>query len=331
MGFRSIFRGAAIAALFISSAALAESGGAGAAQSVGSSSAQQQFIPQYRLLRQYGKSLTDSLSFTYYFSYLGPSPGLGYGETFNVFRDETKPSPQQMLHSMNLRYTINPRWAFGATLAGVNDTTKRARTGSYIFYGATVADNRTIYTYNENEREWFNARTYVQLPNWNFSWGYLTSQVAAELPTSNAAKEEGLRYGVVITESLGIYAPEPRISYGINLQMVRYVQRNNVLPPPFVGGLPTPLQTFLMTVGPYANYSISDRWQLATALSFDWDQRGREPITQLNANLPDRGRLAFNRLFTDSIFGHVGVFMQFLLLPMESETTVLGLDFTIRF
>lgn len=313
----------------ISFSAHAENPGAGAGTSIAGAASQQLIFPQTRLLRQTGKTFYDSLSFTYYFSFLGPSPGGAWGETYNVFREG--PAPYQMLHSTNLRYTINPRWSVGATLAAVNDVTQRAKLGSYTVFGNTPADNYQQPYYNLNEREWFNARAYVNLPNWNFPFGYLTTNFAVELPTSNDARLDDLHYGLVLTNALGLFMPSPAWSFGFSSQIIRYFYEDPEFLP-FVGATsPTRYQTMLVTVGPYLNYSLSDEWQIASLLAFDWDTKGDEPWDEVNNNLPNRGRLAINRLFRDSILGHIGLYTQFLIDPMKPSTTALGIDFTVRF
>lgn len=336
MRFRPFPITAAAAAVFIfalilcSPHAQAEPPGAGAISgtAVGAAAAQQ-IIPQRAVLRKLGKSLQQNASLSYYFSFLGPSPGLGYGETYNVFRGG-RAAPYQMLHSFNLRYQLNPDWAVGATLAVVNDVTKRARTGKYLYYGATPAENRYVYTYNLNEIDWFNARLYVSVPTGYFDWGFFNNQFMVELPTSNEAKRDDLRYGLVWQTSLGIKVPWPKVSTGFTGQFIRYVQRHNTQDV-CVGCTDNQLQTFLMTVGPYFNYALAQQWQIASQASFDWDQRGHQPIGHLNNNLPDRLRLALNYLFQQAPFTHVGVYTQALVKPMMPRTTVVGFDFSLRF
>lgn len=295
----------------------------------GAAGASQQILPNSGLLRDYGKDLSQNLSFTYYFSFLGPSAGLGYGETYNLFRNGK--APYQMLHTGNLAYKLNPEWTVGFTLAGVNDVTERAKTGEFLRFGNTPAENRMVNTYNTNEREWFNARVYVNLPTLGLSWGFLTTNFAVELPTSNIARRDGLKHGLVLTNALGIFTADPRWSFGFTNQIIRF-QYDDPEFPPFEGATtPTRLQTMLITFGPYLNYSISEDWQLANLIALDWQKVGDQTMSEFDNNLPHRGRVAFNRLIRNSYLTRVGFYSQFLLDPMESETTVFGFDFLVQF
>lgn len=329
MSFRYFKLTVALAAVFFVQSTLAEPPGVGAGI--------QQLLPQTPFLRESGKSLQNDVSFTYYISLLGPSPGRGWGETYNVFRDDINGTPYQMLHAWNLGYRLNPRWSIGVTAAFVNDTSKKVRTGRGTIFGATPSENYQGYFYNRNEREWFNSRLYVNLPVTNFDWGYLTTTFAYELPTSNDSKpsaddpQNKLQYGLVLTNALGIYQSNSAFAFGISSQII-YYRYDKAEYDPFAGATtPTRKQTVLITVGPYANYMIADGWQIASKISIDWDKRGVQTLTEFNNNLPHWGRLALNRLFQNSYLGQIGIYSQFMLEDPSLARMAFGIDTTFRF
>jgi len=309
--------------------AWAQSGGGGAGTGMAGAASQQIFAPGVRNIRDIGQDL----HFTYYMSFLGPSPGLGWGETYNVFRDSFGNSPYQMLHVGNLSYALNPRWTIGMTLAGVNDISKKVQNGTRTDFGPTAspADNTEVPNYTRNEREWFNARIYIITPNANFDFGYLTTNFAFELPTSEDAKDDKLKYGVVLTNNLGLYSPNPKWSYGFTSQIIYYLYDDPEFLPFQGATIPVRYQTMLVTVGPYVNYSLSDSYQIASKIAVDWDKQGNQKIAEFNNNLPHWGRLALNRLFRDSALMQVGVYSQFMLEEASAKRTVFGFDLTARF
>jgi hypothetical protein len=274
--------------------------------------------------------MREEVSLGYYMSLLGPSPGLGWGETYNVFRQG--PAPYQLLHAANLRWQINPDWAIGASLAFTNEITKKVRTGSYLWYGATPAENQIRYYYNRNEAIWYNARAYVAVPALSWNWATLFSTFSVELPTSNDSRKNDMLYGLVAGQNLALRLPWPRFSGGITTQLVHYNFEKDVLPPPCTGCFPVNLQTTLVNISPYLNYALAPAWQIASQLTVDWDQTGRKNLTEeFNNNLPHRWRVALNRFFLDSPFTHVGVNVQGLLDPIEARSTAFGFDFSMRF
>lgn len=335
MTVRFVYLMVALAGLLGTGTVLAQSGGAGAATTIAGAASQQITQPGPRPLQELGRAL----SFNYYFNFLGPSPGLGWGETYNVFRDSNNNSPYQMFHQFGLHYILNPRWSMGATLAAVNDVSKKVHNGSYLDLGPTTstADNRIRPSYNYNEREWFNARLYVNLPITNFTWGWLTTQFAWELPTSEDAKpsandpQNRLQYGLVLTNSLAFYMPNPKWAFGFTSQII-YYRYDKAEYDPFPGATtPTKKQTMLITVGPYLNYMLTDSWQLAGRITLDWDQQGVQGITEYNNNLPHFARFAVNRFWKDSLVTQTGIYTQVMLEDAGLDRTVLGFDFSVRF
>jgi hypothetical protein len=277
-----------------------------------------------------GRRILENTTLSYYQQFLGPTPVGSGAETYNVFQEGidspgTGRAPLQSFHAANLRHQLTPNWAFGATLSAVNGYTREVQ---------NVNDRGDVYT---NTPDWlfFNARGYVSVPALRLSFGTLYTTLSYEFPTSNISKEDEMRWGWVAAQSFALNLPSVRWSAGLMGQVYRIYYENNVKPPPFapeLGGRPTPLQTLIVSGGPYLNYRFSDRWMLGSIVTFDWDQRGVQSSTRdFNNNLSDRARMTlsyFPQRFR--VLQSVGLFSQ-ALLKYRPETMALGADFSLRF
>lgn len=274
-----------------------------------------------------GKRLLDDTSLSYYQQFLGPTADGDTSRTYNVFQEGIDSpgsgfAPMQSFHSFNLRHQINTNWAVGATYALSNSYTKEVQT-KYAD-GTPFTNSRDTVTYN--------ARAYVSLPAAKFSWATLYTTLSVEAPTSETSRDNDMRYGWVAGQSLAFNLPSYKWNAGLMGQVYRMYYKNNVLPPPWMGANPTPLQTLIVSGGPYVNYRFNDRWMLGSIVTLDWDQRGVQSGTgDFNNNLPHRGRMSVT-YFPQQIkfLQSVGLFAQ-TLLKFRPDTTALGADFSLRF
>lgn len=277
-----------------------------------------------------GKRLLENTTLGYYQQFLGPTASGSMNETYNVFQEgidspNTGRAPLQSFHAVNLRHQITTDWAVGATLSAVNGYTNAVentdRTGSQFS--------------NRPDSEFFNARAYVSLPPIRFDAGTLFTTLSYEAPTSSISKEDEMRFGWVAAQSFAFALPDVKWTAGLSGQIYRIYYKNNVKAPPFapeLGGRPTPLQTMIVSAGPYVNYRFNDRWMLGSVLTFDWDQRGAQTGTRdFNNNLPHRGRINLT-YFPQQIkyLQSVGLFTQ-ALLKYRNDTTAFGADFSVKF
>lgn len=283
-------------------------------------------MPQKSLARK----LLENTTFSYYQQFLGPTLDGETQTTYNVFQEGidspgSGKAPLQSFHAVSLRHQININWAFGVGLSAVNGYTEEV----------TNQDARNLNFVNGPQTMFFNARAFLNLPAWRTGLGTLFTTVSYEHPTSEIAKSDNMRWGWVIAQSYAFNLPSLKWNAGIQGQVYRLYYDTNVKPPPFspaLGGKPTPLQTLIVSGGPYVNYRFSDNWMLGSALTFDWDQRGLQSGSRdFNNNLSDRGRVNFT-YFPTSIkyLQSVGLFTQ-ALLKFRPETTALGADFSLRF
>ncbi len=282
--------------------------------------------------RSLGRRLLENTSLSYYQQFLGPTAAGPGGETYNVFQEGiddpgTGRAPYQSFHAVNLRHQINTSWAVGATLSAVNGYTDEVVNQSQTNRGTTVT--------NKPDSEFFNARAYVSLPSLPFKIGTLFTTLSYEAPTSSISKEDEMRFGWVAAQSFAFNLPDVRWTAGITGQVYRIYYKNNVKPAPFspaLGGRPTPLQTMIVSGGPYVNYRFNDKWMLGSVVTLDWDQRGVQASSRdFNNNLPHRGRVNLT-YFPQQIkyLQSVGLFSQ-ALLKYRNETTAFGADFSVRF
>lgn len=262
------------------------------------------------------KKITEQVTLSYYVSVMGPTLSGPTDRTYNVFLEGE--APQQLFHAFNLRWQMNPDWAVGVTIAGIQHYTDKV-----------VTDEGFV---NDNNRELFNMRTYVAVPRVNLGkFATMFNTFAIEWPTTPGSTANEMKYGLVLSQSLAFKLPPSKFAAGWLTQLIRYEYEKSTLPPPFPGGLPTPLQTTLFTTGPYMNYQLAPQWQIASLVSFDWDQRGNQTDKlEFNNNLPDRIRLALNYFFQTRPFTHVGLYTQ-ALTNLRRDTTILGLDFSVKF
>lgn len=279
--------------------------------------------------KSFGEKIIENTYLNYYQQFLGPTAAGGDG-TYNVFQEGidspgTGRAPMQSFHAVNLRHQLNQKWAFGATLSGVNGYTREVQ---------NVGKDGTTFS-NKPDGEIFNARAYVSLPPLKTSIFNLFTNISYEHPTSNISKNDDMKWGWVISQSMAFNLPDYRWSLGVMGQVYRIYYSNNVKPAPFsteLGGKPTPLQTLIVSAGPYVNYRFSDHWMIGSNVIFDWDQRGEQTSTSnFNNNLSDRGRLSLTYFpMKIKYLQSIGLFSQ-ALLKFRPETTAFGADFGLRF
>ncbi len=273
------------------------------------------------------KKFLEKTTLGYYHQFLGPTAGGTQGVTYNVFQEGINSpgsgfAPYQSFHVISLRQEINADWAVGGTLSMVNGYTDEVQN----------TDNKGQTFSNNGETQFFNARAFVSLPKLRFNSGTLFTTLSYEHPTSTISQSDDMRWGWVAAQSFALNLPSVRWSAGFMGQIYRIYYENNVKAPPFPGGTSTPLQTMIVSLGPYASYRFSDKWMLSSMMTFDWDQRGEQTeSTQFNNNLSDRGRVTLT-YFPQQIkyLQSVGLFTQ-ALLKYTPDTTAFGADFSVRF
>lgn len=287
---------------------------------------QPQIIQTNMPQKSFGKRLWEDTTLGYYQQFLGPTPSGSSSETYNVFQEGidqpgTGRAPLQSFHALNLRHQINTNWAVGATLSAVNSYTDAVEN----------KNNNGTTSIVRPDSEFFNARAYVSIPAWQIPIGTVFTTVSFEAPTSSISKEQEMRYGLVLSQSLAFTMPNVRWNAGLTGQIYRMYYKNNLQPSKFEGNSPIIMQTMIVSGGPYVNYRFNDSWMLGSAITFDYDQRGVQSGTkEFNNNLPHRGRVNLSYFPKIKYIQSVGLFGQ-SLLKYRNETTALGADISVKF
>lgn len=274
--------------------------------------------------RSFGRTLMQNTSLNYYTQFLGPTVGGPGGQSYNVFQEGN--TPYQSFHAANLRYQFNSDWAMGASLAAVNA------------YGETVTSQQNGSRSTMLRDEFFNARAFVAIPSLKTTAGNLSTTVSYEFPTSNVAKQDDMKFGLVLSQSFAIKLPSIKWTAGVAWQYYRAFYNNNVIPPRTEPGLYGPLyyssvarQTTIVNGGPYAAYRFNDRWGASSSITFDWDQRGKQTGTgSFNNNLPDRARAGVSYYPKIKQIQNIGIFTQGLL-KYTSASHAIGAEMAASF
>jgi hypothetical protein len=189
---------------------------------------------------------------------------------------------------------------------------------------------------NRPNSQFYNARAHLYVPS--FEVGKLFkvySTVSFEAPTSVISRQDHMKYGLVLTENLAFNSsPASRWSGGVTGQIYRMFYNNNQKAVPGCDPLdctPTQLQTQIITVSPYLNYRISDKWNFGNMLILDWDQRGVQANSrEFNNNLPHRIRTTISYYPMKWNITNIGLFTQ-ALAKFRTNTTAVGAEIALRF
>lgn len=277
----------------------------------------------------FGSMLLERTSLSYYHMFLGPTLGGPANETYNVFQEgvdqpNTGHAPLQSFQSALLRFDINANWGVGAGLAMSNGYTGEV-------------ENRTSQgsVTNSPDSQFYNARFHLYMPSWDWGLATLYSTFSYEAPTSVISRDDNMKFGLVLTENLALKtAVSSKWGGGVTGQIYRMFYENNQKAVPGCHPLdctPTQLQTQIITISPYVNYRISDKWNWGNMLILDWDQRGVQANSrEFNNNLPHRVRTTISYYPNAYKITNVGVFAQ-ALAKFRSDTTALGAEIAFRF
>lgn len=267
--------------------------------------------------RSLGRQIMQNTSLNYYTQFLGPTVGGPGGQSYNVFQEGN--TPYQSFHAANLRYQINPDWAVGASLAAVNA------------YGETVTSQQNGSRSTMLRDEFFNARAFLSIPSYKGDIGTLFTTISYEAPTSVVARNDDMRYGLVLSQSYAFKLPSVKWTTGVAWQYYRAYYNQNVVPARN-GFLSYARQTTIVNVGPYLAYRFNDRWGASSSMTFDWDQRGNQTGTgSFNNNLPDRARVGVSYYPTKiKQIQNVGIFTQGLL-KYTTDSQAVGAELAASF
>lgn len=277
-----------------------------------------------------GGQLLQKTSLSYYHMFLGPTLGGQSSETYNVFQEGTDQestgrAPLQSFQSALLRFDINQDWGVGASLAMSNGYT-----------GEVVNTDPKGNVVNRPDNQFYNARAHLYVPSIDLKVATLYTTFSYEAPTSVISRDDNMHMGLVLTNNLAIKTDlASKWAGGVTGQVYRmfYGHDNQKKIPgcdPDVC-IPTQLQTQIITISPYVNYRINDRWNFANMAIFDWDQRGVQANSrEFNNNLPHRLRTTLTYYPQRFFITNVGVFAQ-PLMKFRPSTTAVGAEIALKF
>lgn len=280
--------------------------------------------------KNFGGMLLERTSLSYYHMFLGPALGGPTNETYNVFQEGTDQpntgrAPLQSFQSALLRFDITKDWGVGASLAMSNGYT-----------GEVVNKSPNGDIVNTPDNIFFNARAHLYVPSFDLGFANLHTTFSYEAPTSVISRDDNMHLGLVLTNNLAIKTDlASKWAGGITGQLYRmfYGHDNQKKVPgcdPDIC-IPTQLQTQIITISPYVNYRISDKWNFGNMAIFDWDQRGVQANSrEFNNNLPHRVRSTLSYYPQRFYITNVGVFAQ-ALMKFRPSSTAIGAEVAFRF
>ena len=277
-----------------------------------------------------GGQILQKTSLSYYHMFLGPTLGGPSNETYNVFQEgtdqvDTGRAPLQSFQSALLRFDINQDWGVGASLAMSNGYT-----------GEVVNTDPKGNVVNKPDNQFYNARAHLYVPSIDLKVATLYTTFSYEAPTSVISRDDNMHMGLVLTNNLAIKTDlASKWAGGVTGQVYRmFYGHNNQKKIPGCDPdvcIPTQLQTQIITISPYVNYRINDKWNFGNMAIFDWDQRGVQANSrEFNNNLPHRLRTTLTYYPQRFFITNVGVFAQ-PLMKFRPSTTAVGAEVAVKF
>lgn len=283
------------------------------------------------------RNYTEKLSFNYGVRYLGPSLSSDYqdGATYNRFKtgqdifglDQDSTASNQYYHSLKLGYGIAKDYTLSYTYTFQEDINKDIEFYQNKWDGSKFTSKRERDISDNNKRiNLFVSNIYTHK---NFS---ISSNYFYEFASTNSSLNEERLYGLGVEPTISFRHTNPALSIGLQASIQRNYFKNNIEFPDCGGvpcNVPNRYQTLLVSVSPYANYSLNDYTTLKSSLIFDWDQKGDEinDTEVFNKNMDDVAEIALD--FNIDYGMYAGTFLQVGIEEASLKKSAIGLDFRI--
>lgn len=265
------------------------------------------------------KKFVSNFNFNYFTSYTGPSIGGNYksDETFNRFdggrdgedRELDNNGSTQLYQSFKLGYTFKNRMnlSYGVTMQ--DNIKKDVQYNST--YGGTA--NRS------NGRSYNGHRVALFVPSVaSFSFGWLSTTLFYQMPVASE-RGNGTLHGYGIQPSLGFVSNIPGLSYGVASTFERVVGTNETK---------TNFQGVKLSVAPFINYQLTERFTFKNSFDFDWDQKGSQIGTNdYGRNMHDIGKVGLGSKIVNKVF--LDIYLNYSVSQMSSKNTALGASLDI--
>jgi len=263
------------------------------------------------------KKALSNFNFNYFTKYSGAALGGNYsqGATFNRFdggvqdgQDFDATGSYQLYQSFRLGYRFSNNWnlAYGVTF--------QENLSSDVEYKNIYGNTNT----RSNGKSYNNHRVSLFVPGiLNTSIGVMSTSYFYEMP-NQGSRNSGMKYGLGFQPTFRFYSNVPTISFGINSSFERYFYDDSAFNP----------QGVMLSLGPYLNYRINDRFTLKNGLNFDWDQKGDQVgTTTLGRNMHNVGLVGVGARVVKRVF--VDVFVGYSISEMSLANTSMGASLDI--
>lgn len=109
-----------------------------------------------------------------------------------------------------------------------------------------------------------------------------------ELPSTDASQFKEMQYGLGVQPTIGFFANNPKMFHGLKFSLERDFYKRNQYS--YQGDIyPTRMQTLRFSSTAYLGYNFTDKFNLKTELTYDWDKQGDqvETLSEWNPNMDD--------------------------------------------
>lgn len=247
---------------------------------------------------------------SYGLSFMGPRIAGSGNETYNIYIPDV--APVQLSHTWQLGAQVNPNLQLGFSVNSIQNIADNVtgKTG--------VVRGRTFETYDPEI--YANLPNLVQVPGW-----FVFSSAKISIPLTEASKNSGKITQITLDQSWTFQKPGSDWSFGAAFE-VQPIFYTDPMPPSF-----SYRKTLYVAAGHLISYRISPTVNVQSTSNLDFDYRS--PAPKFTSNLDDTSRLAIylSPAISKSIFLSLGGYFQFLLWNPATETSIIGLDFSISF
>ena len=255
-------------------------------------------------------------SFEYYLRVNGPSIGGTIhgevGESYNPFVSGRW--PVQVFHSLTYGFRIDDKTTAALEGSAVQDVAR----GVVDKFGYPVNPAWTLF--HPAVRV---SRTSM-LDNSLFSMSF---DATVFFPTSSFAQKQTMLFSLALDQTWNVKLPASRWSTGLNTR---------IQPTAYKQALPqdqydSQRRLLFISGGPFVNFRISDRFELANTSLFDCDKyAGRDSLLDFDSASDDRVQSQLN-YYSPGRMARVGAYVQSVVFQPGLDTSTVGMDLTLTF
>lgn len=237
--------------------------------------------------------ISNNILASYYLRYLGPSLSNNYqnGATYNRFEtgqdfkgdDNDHTGSQQVYQAFKIGTKLprNMTLSYGYTFQ--HNLYKGIKYETYNKDGSVFAVYEREQGYSANNHQ---ISLFVPsiINNRNF---FYSVQIVYERPTTESSRDKEMLFGFGLNNTIGLYQKDPRLQFGFSVNAQRdFYNRRQFYESCGSATCFYKRQLLRVSIGPYFNYRLAEKWQFKSSVIFDWDQQGEQiGGTQFNNNM----------------------------------------------